>query len=97
MEIGRKDGGGATELIIGPSHVLVGRNYTHALLGLKSDKYVTGEDVDRGPTLDHHSSPFKHKELSVCAAGWRLLGLLCELQTHHLDVYIIDPVSSFVV
>ena len=44
------------------------------------------------PTLDHHSSPFKHRELSVCTAGWRLLGLLCELQTHHLDIYIIDPV-----
>ena len=49
------------------------------------------------PTLNHHSSPFKHRELSVCAAGWRLFGLLCELQTHHLDVNIINPVSSFVV
>ena len=34
------EGGGATELIVGPSHVSVGRNYTHALLGWKKDEYV---------------------------------------------------------
>ena len=36
---------------------------------------------------ERHATPFKHRELSVCAAGWRLLGLLCKL-------FFCDPVHK---
>ena len=41
-----------------------------------------------GGILDErHASPFKHRELSVCAAGRCLLGLLCKL-------FFCDPVHK---